>query len=112
MRKYVNDYIKSIDKILEQKTIDNPEEIKKEHLIKIQFIQHERLIHFLVTFMFAIILFICIAIMMLIKSPSILLLITLVLGLLVPYIIHYYFLENSVQKMYRQYDRICEMSYD
>ena len=28
--------------------------------------------------------------------------------LLVPYIKHYYLLENEVQKMYKQYDMICE----
>jgi hypothetical protein len=28
--------------------------------------------------------------------------------LLIPYIAHYYLLENGVQKMYRQYDRMLE----
>ena len=31
-----------------------------------------------------------------------------ILILLVPYIKHYYLLENEVQKMYKQYDQICE----
>ncbi len=32
----------------------------------------------------------------------------LMLILLVPYIAHYYFLENGVQKLYGIYDKICE----
>ena len=43
MKKYLYDYIKSIDKILEKKEIND--NIIKEHLIKIGFFQHERLIH-------------------------------------------------------------------
>ena len=33
-------------------------------------------------------------------------LLLLILGLLVPYIAHYYFIENSVQKMYHLHDEI------
>lgn len=33
----------------------------------------------------------------------------LFLCLLIPYIAHYYLLENEVQKMYDQYDRIVEL---
>lgn len=32
----------------------------------------------------------------------------LLLVLLVPYIVHYYFLENETQKLYAQYDRLLE----
>ena len=32
----------------------------------------------------------------------------LILVLLIPYIFHYYFLENTVQKMYVIYDRMAE----
>jgi hypothetical protein len=32
----------------------------------------------------------------------------LLLALLIPYISHYYFLENNTQKLYKYYDRICE----
>jgi hypothetical protein len=30
--------------------------------------------------------------------------------LLVPYIFHYHFLENSVQEMYKQYDKLIELN--
>jgi hypothetical protein len=37
---------------------------------------------------------------------ALILLVLMLLVLLVPYIMHYYLLENEVQKMYRQYDAI------
>ena len=40
-----------------------------------------------------------------------LLLAVVVLILLIPYIRHYYILENEVQKMYKQYDAICKELY-
>ena len=54
------------------------------HLIQVSFFQHERLIHLIVTVTFALLI------------------------LLIPYIRHYYILENEVQKMYGQYDRMME----
>lgn len=47
MKKYLYDYIKEIDEIIENKKIN--QKIIDEHLTKIQFFQHERLIHLLVT---------------------------------------------------------------
>ena len=41
-------------------------------------------------------------------SMPLLVLAIAILILLVPYIRHYYLLENEVQKMYKQYDQICE----
>jgi len=41
-----------------------------------------------------------------ISNPMLLVLTLLFLVLLVPYIMHYYTLENEVQKMYNQYDEI------
>ena len=45
-----------------------------------------------------------------ISNPMLLVLTLLFLVLLVPYIMHYYTLENEVQKMYTQYDEIFEAS--
>ena len=54
---------------------------------------------------------------MLVKITKILavffmLLALLILVLLIPYIKHYYLLENEVQKMYVQYDRIVQKMYE
>ena len=43
-----------------------------------------------------------------ISNPMLLVLTLLFLVLLVPYIMHYYTLENEVQKMYTQYDEILK----
>lgn len=106
MKLVMKEYIEEIDKLLESKKINNRDEIIKEHLIKIQFYQHERLIHFLVTMLFAIMFLITFLFSLNNISIGLLLLDLLFFVLLVPYIFHYYFLENSVQHMYEQYDKL------
>ena len=85
------------------------EKILAEHMDKIAFMQHERIVHFLVTMMFAIILSIFIVGMLITNNMMLLLLATIIMVLLVFYIKHYHFLENTVQKMYKVYDRILKM---
>ena len=106
MKLVMKEYIEKIDKLLESNKINNRDEIIKEHLIKIQFYQHERLIHFLVTMLFAIMFLITFLFSLNNISIGLLLLDLLFFVLLVPYIFHYYFLENSVQHMYEQYDKL------
>ena len=107
MKKQIQEYIKTIKGIL---TEDSPEtdwkEVANSHLTKIMFYQHERLIHLIVTALFAVMEVICVA--TLLTSPNLwsVLLIVLIMVLLVPYIGHYYFLENSVQELYLIYDVI------
>ena len=96
MKKQINDYLK----YLENNNVD-----KKELLVKISFYQHERLIHLLVTILVAIsaILF---TFMGLLLNNTLLLIISIILFILFTfYILHYYFLENSIQKMYLYYDK-------
>ncbi|MCH5192745.1 MAG: hypothetical protein J1F11_02215 [Oscillospiraceae bacterium] len=107
MRKYFGDYIKAMLAALESGDSDF-QELKKEILVKIQFMQHERLIHFLVTMMFALLMMICFAAFLLSENLGMLAAAGLMLVLLIPYIGHYYFLENGVQKLYYIYDKICE----
>ena len=84
------------------------EEILAEHMDKIQFMQHERIVHFLVTMLFAFILIVFFAVLIFKVNLAVLSLVTIVLVLLMFYIKHYYFLENTVQKMYKVYDSILE----
>lgn len=107
MGKYFGDYIKSMLAALENENSDFPE-LKKEILVKIQFMQHERLIHFLVTMMFALLMIMCFTAFLVSENMGMLAAAALMLILLVPYIGHYYFLENGVQKLYYIYDKICE----
>ena len=76
----------------------------KEHLVQVGFFQHERLIHLIVTVTFALLEMLAIVLSVISDSLFTLLLPIVILILLIPYIRHYYILENEVQKMYGQYD--------
>ena len=81
----------------------------KEHLVQVGFFQHERLIHLIVTVTFALLEMLAIVISVISDSFFTLLLPIVILILLIPYIRHYYILENEVQKMYVQYDRMLRL---
>ena len=74
-------------------------------LIQIGFFQHERLIHLIVTVTFALLTIIAIMGTLIVPQPALFALVLLLLVLLIPYIRHYYILENGVQKLYRYYDK-------
>ena len=102
MKKYLYDYIYEIDNLLKHKDISDF--FIKQHLVKIGFFQHERFIHLLVTMFFGMLflfflvlgffhyLFFIIAMMLLI--------------FLIFYVVHYFRLENGVQYLYLQYDKL------
>jgi len=64
------------------------------------YFQHERLIHLIVTVLFGLSAIIVFGIFVLSGSLPVLILECLLLVLLVPYIFHYYNLENGVQRLY------------
>lgn len=107
MGERIRNYLAQIDKLLAEppEGIDYEKEIEK-HLVQIGFFMHERLIHLIVTVLFAILT--VATIFFAVASPSIGMLVLTVafLCLMIPYICHYYLLENSVQKMYKQYDEM------
>ena len=107
MREYIRDYIKKIDKYISNEKIDDLDEVINNHLIKISFFQHERLIHLLVTLFYAIItiLFLALLNISFIFFPIALILVVF----LVLYIYHYFYLENSVQYLYKQYDNLKKL---
>lgn len=102
MREYLGDYIKEIDKKIEEKNIT--EKDIENHLIKTEFFQHERLIHLLVTLAYGIFLFISVLIFTQIWIFVIVIYIALIFLLF--YVRHYFFLENHVQYLYKQYDQM------
>lgn len=103
MKKYLYNYIKNIDKLINNNTkINNI--IIENHLIKISFFQHERLIHLLVTLFYAFIFLLFIALGFIHYVFFIIALMLMVF--LICYIIHYFHLENGVQYLYKQYDEL------
>jgi|BioPla2DNA2_1021312.scaffolds.fasta_scaffold00462_14 hypothetical protein len=108
MKKYLNDYIKYIEDIINNNKECDYDKLIHEHLIQINFMQHERFIHLIVTCFFAVLLFISIGIYLVAQIPALILLIAILLGLVIPYIMHYYFLENNVQKLYYIYNELVK----
>lgn len=100
-------YRKYIDELLKRDDVDWEETIR-QHLIQVSFFQHERLIHLIVTVTFALLEVVVIALSVTAFTLGVGLLALGLLVLLIPYIRHYYILENEVQKMYRQYDQMVE----
>ncbi len=109
MTEYLKKYMETVNERLTGYTsFKELEEIFSEHKDKISFMQHERIVHFLVTMMFALILSVFMTAALILENPMLLVLVVIIIVLLSFYIKHYYFLENTVQEMYRVYDRILE----
>ena len=104
MKQRLEDYIKELEEKIEKKDINK--DLAEEVLTKISFIQHERLVHLIVTFFTGIscILFLLGFIQFELLPLLFLFLITLLL--FIPYIFHYYKLENGTQKLYDLYFEI------
>lgn len=84
------------------------DEAIREHLSQISFFQHERLVHLLVTLAFALMELAFASIAAITTSVPFAVLMLLTLALLVPYVVHYYHLENGTQALYAQYDRLLQ----
>ena len=109
MKERMVSYLEYIDKLLNEDNSDTDyEELIATHLIQIEFFMHERLIHLIVTVLFALGTFMTIFTYLFLNNIGLLLLALLLIVLLIPYIAHYYLLENGVQKMYKQYDIMLE----
>ena len=117
MEKRLKEYIKYMETIARENSSglssDKKDEAIRDLLIQIGFFQHERLVHLIVTITFAILDMLSILGTLIIASMgndiiAMLVLTAFFLVLLIPYIKHYYILENEVQKMYRQYDEILK----
>ena len=106
MKYYLKSYISYVDDVLENDKKVNFKKMKEEHLKKISFFQHERLIHLLVTLFYALF-----SILFIFLSTKFWLFTVITIALLVFlifYVTYYFWLENSVQYLYKQYDEICE----
>ncbi|MBQ8846834.1 MAG: hypothetical protein IJ006_06795 [Lachnospiraceae bacterium] len=82
---------------------------KAELLVQIGFFQHERLIHLIVTVLFALMTILVFLLAVTNFAPWTGVLLLLLLMLLIPYIRHYWLLENGTQKLYQYYDKLEEL---
>lgn len=106
MKKYLMTYIKEIDEVLASKNKQDWEKMRTEHLIKINFSQHERLIHLIITLAYVLFMVLFFALSLLYNGFIIICF--LLLGFIIFYIIHYFRLENGVQKLYQQYETMLK----
>ena len=110
MKKRLQFYLNYYETLTTKKSLTTAEAAReqKQLLIQIQFFQHERLVHLIVTMTFAVLTMLSFGIVLLTQLIQLTVLTAALLVLLIPYIFHYYLLENEVQKMYAQYDEIWE----
>lgn len=104
MKLKLNNYICELEDKIKNNRIDK--DLDEEVLRTIQFFQHERFVHLLVTVFVGIscILFLLGTLQFGLFGLLILFIITLLL--FIPYIFHYYYLENGTQKLYDLYFEI------
>lgn len=107
MTKQIKEYLSYIESFLAAEHTDEELAAERELLLKrIGFYQHERIVHLFVTLAFAIFFLLALMMFLLKGGAGLLVLTVLFLVLLIPYIKHYYFLENSVQLLYTYYYKI------
>ncbi len=104
MKKQIKEYIEEVEKKIENKEITK--EYKNDMLNYISFYQHERLIHLIVTVFVGICAVLFFLAMMCFEQIILIAIFIILLLLFIPYIFHYYFLENSIQKLYLLYKDI------
>ena len=115
MKKRILAYLSYVDGIIAKEKKDknqNLDLVIERHLVQIAFFAHERFIHLVLTVLFALGTLLSIFTFLATGQVSILALIVMLLVLLVPYVMHYYLLENGVQKMYTQYDELLKLQYE
>ncbi len=102
MREYIDGYVKYTDKVIKEDKYNK--DYIDDHLKMIKFFQHERVIHLVITLFYAFLTILFFAL-----SLISLIFIGLALGtviFLVLYIYHYFYLENHIQYLYKQYNML------
>lgn len=108
MRENLKEYNAYLDEIIEKKEIKNKEDLLDEVLTQIKFFQHERLVHLIVTFFEGIGTVLFLGFALLTNNIGMYILFFLGILLFFPYILHYYYLENGTQSLYKKYFKIKE----
>ena len=107
MKERILNYVQETDKLINENQ-KIPKERLEYHLIQIEQFQHERLIHLIVTALVGILAILFLLFGLLMENIGLLIAFIALLCLFIPYILHYYLLENNVQKMNSQYDKLLK----
>jgi hypothetical protein len=104
-------YDLEIKELLSKKSSNtNWKEVLEIHKTMISRIQHERLVHLLVTLFSGLIMSLTFFIIIITGKPDLLLIAGLLLILFLAYLFHYRFLENTAQKWYQIEDAIKKLT--
>lgn len=101
MIKHLKEYENKTKELLNNKKAKDWVKIKNIHLEEIGFFQHERLVHMFITLFFGLLFFLSVSFTMMIPNYVFLACDVIFLGLIIAYVIHYFRLENGVQRLYR-----------
>ncbi|MBP3920381.1 MAG: hypothetical protein J6D28_02330 [Bacilli bacterium] len=101
MKKYITEYVEYVDNNITKIDIE-------KHLTKINFFEWERIIHLIVTITSVILDILSMIIGICFNNILIIIIGYMIMCFVIPYIYHYFLLENCVQKMYRQYDEMTQ----
>ena len=105
MLKKLNDYENELLQMVAQ-----GEPLTAEQLLSVRthigFFQHERLVHELVMILFALLTVGGILFLIVVPDVAVIALDVLFFALLLPYVKHYYGLENGVQRLYDAYEKL------
>ena len=109
MRYYMIAYERYLKEFLVNPVTDEIPKLRRETLTQIGFMQHERLVHFLVCILVGLAFFITLGLALYFRGVGLYLLALVLLGLLCPYLWHYYFLENTTQRLYVLYNCLASL---
>ena len=112
MVKYMQKHEESMMKFLASEDICNWNALIDYHKTQIEFIQHERLIRLIITIGLGIILSILFGTLLLSFNTWLLIIVLMLIVMEVLYIIHYYQLENGIQRWYEIYHKLVLKSND
>lgn len=106
MHKQMQDHEKYIRSCLDAKEEQDWELLLSYHQTQIGFLQHERFVHLMVTMVFAVFLVTFFIAGMALDSLGMLAIAVILIPVDIFYVLHYYKLENGVQRWYQLYKEI------
>ena len=109
MKNRIIGYVDRIDKCLSGEIpVESWEELLEEHLIQTGWFQHERIVHMFIMLAFALFTVGTIVTEVVTQYLPLCIVVFMFLILTIPYIKHYFLMENKCQRMLFQYDEIWE----
>ena len=109
MRHYMTAYEAYLREFLKSPDPAQIPAVRRETRVQLGIMQHERLVHFLVCILVGLAFFIVMGMALYFRTFALGLLDVILLGLLVPYLLHYYFLENTTWRIYTMYNRLSAL---